>query len=213
MASQKTVKSKVSSVLADPSAQAVARVYADAFLGAASGNEEEALAEYESFLTEVLNQNATFEQLLTTQALSREEKRGLVGRLLGEHGSTVFGRFLKVLAQKDRLELVRGIYAEAVELLISRQGKGRVFITSARPLNDQQLSHLGAKLSEVLPFQPVLETDVNTDLIGGLTIRVGNTVYDGSLRTRLKTLRGQLRERGLHEIQIGRDRFCHTEGN
>lgn len=213
MASQKTVKSKMPSVLDDPSAQAIARVYADAFLGAAQGNEEEALAEYESFLTEALNQNATLEQLLTTQALSREEKGALVGRLLGEHGSTVFGRFLKVLAHKDRLELIRGIHAEAVELLNTRQGKGRVFISSARPLSEQQLSTLRAKLSEVLPFQPVLETDVNKDLIGGITIRVGNTVYDGSLRTRLKTLRGHLRERGLHEIQSGRDRFCHSEGN
>ncbi|MCA9041515.1 MAG: ATP synthase F1 subunit delta [Planctomycetaceae bacterium] len=213
MASQKPLKTRQPSVLEDPGAQAIARVYAEAFLGAAKGDEEAALSEYESFVSDVLNQDARFERLLTTQALSREEKGELVNRLLGEHGGSTFGRFLKVLTQKDRLDLVRGIYAEAVELNNQRQGKKRVFITSARPLNEKQLSYLAEKLDAVLPFQPVLETDVNTDLIGGLTIRVGNTVYDGSLRTRLKTLRGQLRERGLHEIQSGRDRFCHSEGN
>ncbi|QDU78743.1 ATP synthase subunit delta, sodium ion specific [Polystyrenella longa] len=213
MASQKSLKTKQQSVLADPSAQAIARVYAEAFLGAAAGNIDEAMAEYESFLTEVLDKDARFEKLLTTQALSREEKSGLIDRMLGQHGSSTFGKFLKVLAQKNRVELFRGIYAETVELNNQRQGKKRVFITTARPLNNSQLTYLSEKLSAVLPFQPVLETDINKDLIGGLTIRVGNTVYDGSLRTRLKKLRGQLRERGLHEIQSGRDRFCNTEGN
>ncbi|MEZ6049137.1 MAG: ATP synthase F1 subunit delta [Planctomycetaceae bacterium] len=207
------IKTRQPSVLEDPGSQAIARVYAEAFLGASSGNEDDALAEYESFVSDVLNQDLRFEKMLTTQALSREEKATLVERVLGEHGNSTFGNFLKVLARKDRLELIRGIYVEAVELHNQRQGKKRVHITSAKPLSDSQLNHLANKLNEVLPFQPVLETDVNTDLIGGLTIRVGNTVYDGSLRTRLKTLRGQLRERGLHEIQSGRDRFCHSEGN
>ncbi|MCA9036130.1 MAG: F0F1 ATP synthase subunit delta, partial [Planctomycetaceae bacterium] len=48
---------------------------------------------------------------------------------------------------------------------------------------------------------------------GGLIIQVGDTVYDSSLRSRLQQLRGRLVEKALNEIQSGRDRFSHTEGN
>ena len=68
-----------------------------------------------------------------------------------------------------------------------------------------------ARLKELFPFQPVLEPAVDPSLLGGLRIRVGDTVYDGSLRARLKQLRHRVRERSLHEIQSGRDRFSHSE--
>ena len=54
---------------------------------------------------------------------------------------------------------------------------------------------------------------VDESLIGGLVIQVGDTVYDSSLRTRIKTLAGRLTERTLNEIQSGRDRFSHPEGD
>ena len=67
------------------------------------------------------------------------------------------------------------------------------------------------KLASVLAAQPVVESVVDPKVLGGLRIRVGDTVYDGSLRARLKQLRHRVRERSLHEIQSGRDRFSHSE--
>jgi F-type H+-transporting ATPase subunit delta len=59
-------------------------------------------------------------------------------------------------------------------------------------------------------FEPILETRLDTSLLGGVIIRIGDTVYDSSLRTRMKQLHERLRERSLHEIQVGRDRFSHS---
>ena len=63
-----------------------------------------------------------------------------------------------------------------------------------------------------VPVGPaVIGRVVDPDILGGLRIRVGDTVYDGSLRARLTQLRHRVRERSLHEIQSGRNRFSHSE--
>jgi F-type H+-transporting ATPase subunit delta len=70
-----------------------------------------------------------------------------------------------------------------------------------------------SRLQSALAAEPIVIPSVDERLIGGLVIQVGDTVYDGSLRTRLKNLRQRLREGYLNEIQSRRDRFSHSEGN
>ena len=55
--------------------------------------------------------------------------------------------------------------------------------------------------------------EVNPAILGGMVIRVGDTVYDSSLKARLRQLRGRLKQQATHEIQSGRDRFRHPEGD
>ena len=86
-------------------------------------------------------------------------------------------------------------------------------IRSARSLTDNSRAQISSQLKNKLGFDPILQELVDESLIGGLIIQVGDTVYDSSLRTRLKTLAGRLTERTLNEIQSGRDRFSHPEGN
>jgi F-type H+-transporting ATPase subunit delta len=94
-----------------------------------------------------------------------------------------------------------------------RAGKRRVQITSPQPLSEEQLGRIRDRLKATLPYEPVLQVETDPSLLGGLLIRVGDTVFDGSLRARLKDLRLRMRERYLHEIQSGRDRFSSPEGN
>ncbi len=81
------------------------------------------------------------------------------------------------------------------------------------PLSDQSRDRIRQRLAESLPFEPILETQVDPSLIGGIVIRVGDTVYDSSLATRVTQLRDRLQQRSLYEIQSGRDRFSSAEGN
>jgi probable F420-dependent oxidoreductase len=62
-------------------------------------------------------------------------------------------------------------------------------------------------------FDAILETSQDPELIGGMVIQVGDTVYDASLKTRISQLRDRLRQRSLNEVQSGRDRFSHPEGD
>ena len=208
------IRTRPPSVLEDPSAQAVARIYSEAFLNAAeSVGVEDALEEFASFLDDVLAKHPDFEAILLSGIIGRDEKVALIERVIAPHGSQMFTSFLRVLARHDRLELLPIILKESQIEHEIRSGRRRVQVTSARPLSEATWQRILGRLDQLLPFQPMLESQTDPSLLGGLLIRVGDTVYDSSLRTRLRQLRTRLRERSLHEIQSGRDRFSHPEGD
>lgn len=208
------LKTRPAHVLQDPSAKGVARVYVQAFLNAARElGIGDPLEEFTSFHDDVLVKNPEFARLLTSEMTSTDDKLGIIDRVVRPYASEFFTNFLKVLARHDRLVLLPVILAETWLEHEKRGGKRRVHLKSAVPLSEQQLGQIHDRLQSVLSQEPVLIPVVDADLLGGLVIQVGDTVYDGSLRTRLRNLQRRLRERYLNEIQSGRDRFSSPEGN
>ncbi|MDA0833311.1 MAG: ATP synthase F1 subunit delta [Planctomycetota bacterium] len=214
MAKEQQLKTRVPHVLEDPGSAAIAKVYAQSFLDAATAaGIKEPLVEFSSFVTEVLEKNPEFDQLLTASTLTSAQRVELIDRIVAPHSSELFASFLRVLARHDRLMLLLSILHFGEMEQESRDGKRRVQITTAQDLNSKTRDTIEQKLSKALSFIPVLETRSDPRLIGGMVIQIGDTVYDGSLRTRLNKLRDSLRKRSLHEIQSGRDRFSHPEGD
>jgi len=196
----------------DPQTGAIARVYAQAWLGAIPpGQAQDLLEEFQSFLEDVLAPNPEFARLLTSGVAGRDDKLRLIDRVLAGRASPLFANFLKVLARHERLDLLPVIFRQATLLHEKATGRGRVQVTTALPLGAEQLRAIEQRLSEQLPFAPIIEQAIDPGLIGGMRIRIGDTVYDGSLRLRLRQLRERVRERSLHEIQSGRNRFSHQE--
>jgi len=207
-------KTRPSHVLEDPSANVVARVYANAFLNAAGeAGQAEALEEFTSFVDDVLRPNPEFARLLTTEVTGREEKLGLIDRVVAPTGSERFTNFLRVLARHERLELLPLILGETWLEHEKRAGRQRVIVRTAAALDEKRLDGIRERLAAALPFEPILIPEVDETLVGGLVVQIGDTVHDGSLRTRIRDLKDRLRERYLNEIQSGRDRFSHPEGN
>src|SRR5262249_56227312 len=84
-----------------------------------------------------------------------------------------------------------------------------VEVRSAAPLDDDQRDRLRRELQETFHLEPLLETEVDPELLGGMLVRVGDWVYDASVRTQLETIRNQIIARSSHEIQSGRNRFSN----
>lgn len=207
-------KTRPSHVLEDPSAKVVARVYAKAFLDAAGdADQNDALEEFTSFVDDVLTPNPEFARLLTTEATGRDEKLGMIERVVAPNASERFTNFLRVLARHERLELLPLILGETWLDYEKRAGRQRVIIRTATPLDENRLEGIRSQLAAALPFEPILIPEVDKTLVGGLVVQIGDTVHDGSLRTRIRDLKDRLRERYLNEIQSGRNRFSHSEGN
>ena len=214
MADKAQLKTRIESVMEDPHMGAVARIYADAFLNSIPADQTgEALEEFRSFVEDVLDKQADFSRLLLSGTVSRDVKLALIDRVLSGRASDLFTNFLRVLARHDRLDLLPLILAQSGLEYEKRSGRRRVQIISAQPLSDGELEKIRERLAGQFSFQPVLEPAVDPDILGGLRIRVGDTVYDGSLRARLKQLSAQVRERSFHEIQSRRNRFSSPEGN
>ncbi len=207
---QKTMKSNTA---IDPRGESIATVYVNAYLDAAGQESAGAAEELISFVDDVLASQSDFSQLLCGTSLGQDEKIQLIDRIVAERATPRFTSFLKVLARHDRLALLPMIRQLAEAEFEWRSGKRRVNVTSAAEISEQTLESIRSTLRSSLSIEPILETRVDSTLIGGLVIRVGDTVYDGSLKTQIKQLRARLRERCLNEIQRGRDRFSHPEGN
>ncbi len=201
-------------VLEDPSSKAVARVYAVAYLdAAASAGEQNPVEEIASFQADVLDRQPRFAAILSSRAIGADEKLAVLDRTVVPQASPFFGNFLKVLARHDRLDLIGYVVEEVRREHERRTNQTRVEVKSALPLTGDQLKEITDRLRSEMHFEPIVQSSVDPSLLGGVVIRIGDTVYDSSLRTRIGALRNRLRERYLNEIQSGRNRFSSAEGN
>ena len=199
---------------ADIGAQQVARVYAEAFLNVAEklGQVEELLGEFESFVATV-QRNETVRSFLTSGAIGRAAKGEVLDKALTGRASPTLVNFLLVVNHHGRLDVLGPIVHACHEIRNRRLGRLRVQVRSAVPIDAAAQQHLRDELRRKLRLEPMLETQIEPELLGGLVIRVGDMVYDGSVRTRLERLRQQIRSRSLYEIQGRRDHGSHSEGN
>jgi F-type H+-transporting ATPase subunit delta len=205
------IKTRPDHVLEDPGAMAVASLYARSYLNASANKAGDAEQELASFVDDVLVGNSDFYTLLISDSIGKKDKLELVDRAITSRCSEFFANFLKVLIRHGRMELIDEIREVVVRVREELAGQQRVGVRSAQPLTDKSRERVASQLKDKLGFDPILQESVDEGLIGGLIIQVGDTVYDSSLRTRLKTLAGRLTERTLNEIQSGRDRFSHPD--
>ena len=137
----------------------------------------------------------------------------MIDRAVAPSASPTLANFLRVLARHGRLDLLPLILGEAHVAREKQQGKRRVTVITAVPLTDAQAHDLRGRLDAAVSFTPVVIPEVDPAILGGLVIRVGDTVYDSSLQARLRQLRGRLKSQATHEIQSRRDRFRDSEGD
>jgi F-type H+-transporting ATPase subunit delta len=103
-------------------------------------------------------------------------------------------RNLLVLLARDRkLAYLTDLAAAYRERLLAHQNVVRAEVTSAVPLTAEQTGALAASLSAVTGKKVELSAGVDPDLLGGVVARIGSTVYDGSVKTQLARMRGELK--------------------
>lgn len=200
---------------ADVGSEQVAAVYAEALLGAAekAGQTEAVLAQFESLLSDVLDRFPKLEEILASGLISCEEKVAIVDRTFGAQAIPLFGNFLKVLAEHGRMDCLRAIYWQCRVQYDQLRGRVPVEATTAEPIDAALAGRIRKAAARLVAGEPLLVTKVDRRLLGGIVIRVGDTVYDASVATQLHKLRDKIVRRSSHEIQSRRDRFRYPAGN
>ncbi len=195
-------------------AQQVAAIYAKAFLGAAekSGQVDALVADLHG-VVEVLAQFPKLNAVLSSALVSDEEKQTAREKIFSGRLAPMALDFLKVLSRHGRLDILPTVEHEVRKLHDQLSGRIRVQLVTAAPLANGQESGLHASLRKVLGGEPQVDAVVDPQLIGGVVLRVGDTVYDGSVARQLSQVREQMITRSIHEIQSRRDRFRHSGGN
>jgi F-type H+-transporting ATPase subunit delta len=199
----------------DVDALKIGAVYAKALLGAAeaAGQTEAVIGEFDSLVTDVLDRFPQLEAVLASAIISPADKDDVLDKTLGKQASPLLLNFLKVVAKHGRLGTLRAIRRSLHEQHDQMRGRVRVRVTTATPLDDDVANRIADLVRNVLKHEPVLESAVESDMIGGVVLRVGDMVYDASIATQLAHIREQMINRSVHEIQSRRDRFRNPEGS
>jgi F-type H+-transporting ATPase subunit delta len=134
----------------------------------------------------------------------------MLDSVFGRRMSSLTLNFIKVVAQHERLDCVRAIERAARKLFNVLRKRIEVLVETAAPISNQLQYTIAAKLKQTLGRDVVLATDVNPDLLGGLVVRVGDTVYDGSLAGRLKQMQAVTLDKTTATIRESLERFSIT---
>ncbi len=176
--------------------RSVARRYLGAALQAADRDGlREALGEQLEALQALLGASPKVRRLLGHPSLSLERKFEALAKLLGEAPVEPLRRLIALLIENDRLEALEAGAEVYQQLVDEAEGVLRAFVTTARPLVEDQSDRLAAALSSWLGESVVVDAQVDPGLLGGIAVRVGDRVLDASLRARLERIRERMLER------------------
>ena len=194
---------------ADVDAEEIAEVYAEAYLDAVTGqggSPDDAIAEFAS-LVDVLKTQPKFQAVLVSAMIPTDEKIALLQKAIASSASPLFWNFLRTVAQRNRLDLLLPIFIQTKTLLDERHKRIPVTLTTATEIDSQLFTALSDKLRSVLGGEPIIRSVVNPEVIGGLVVRVGDTVYDASVSAQLQSVCRQMIDRSAQEIQNRRESF------
>lgn len=122
------------------------------------------------------------------------QKKKAVRELLGPKASGLLLRFLDLLIEKKRFSLLPLTATKLEEIVSSEQGVVRVQVRSATELTKEQLASLEAGLRKFSGKAVLLDAKADPELIGGLVVRMGDTVLDASVKNHLQRLKTRLAE-------------------
>ena len=172
-----------SSEVADAGQESVASIYAKALLATTekSGASASVLQELDAVVNDVLGGQPKFSSALASPRLSVEDKLRMIDNVFGGRVSSELLRFLKVLARHERLGALRDINRAFRRLYNEAHGRVEVSVTTAETLRTEQQSEVKQALQAKLGRQIDLVTHTDPNVLGGIVVRMGDTVYDASL--------------------------------
>ena len=175
----------------DADREHLGKIYAKGLIAAAEGQgvTEQVLAELDSVIDDVFDKLPDFEQLLSSPRIGLADKTRLLEQAFASQMSPLCLNFLKVTAGHGRLDCLRQIRTAAREQFNEMRGRVEVNVETAGELTPELVTRIRERLAATLGRQVELCCNTNPDLLGGLVIRVGDTVYDGSLSQQFEKMR------------------------
>jgi F-type H+-transporting ATPase subunit delta len=140
-------------------------------------------------LRDLVAESADLALLVTGAGFGRaDQERAMTAVLTRAGADALTVRFVGVLCQNRRLAALDAVTRAYLAQLSERRGEVIAHVASARPLSDRQTQRLTEALKRKLGPKVVVDPKVDANLIGGLVVRVGSTLFDASLKTKLMRL-------------------------
>ena len=174
-------------------AATVARNYADTLLALAVRAQD--ASGWGAMITDIasaVRRDHTLRTFLASPKIAPRLKKQILGKALGDRVPRIFLRYLETLIDNRRQTLIPEIAVAYTDLLEEREGRVHADVTVARTLDADGEGAVARNLSRALGKTVVPHLSVDPAILGGVVVRVGDTVIDGSVRRRLALLRRRL---------------------
>lgn len=175
------------------SREAVIRNYADTLLELAS--REGAVVEYGEWLGELAGLyegERKLQLFLDTPRVTTEEKQRLIRTVLGDEAPGPLVRFLQVLVGNRRHRILPRVSEAYRELVDERKGRVRAVVTLATEPEGEFRAELERQLNRAFRKDVTVQFRTDESIVGGVVVRVGDRLLDGSLRRRLRDLKRRM---------------------
>ena len=146
----------------------------------------------------MIEESADLARLVRSPVFTAEEQVKALGAVLDKAGiGGLTAKFLKLVASKRRLFAAQAMIADFGKLHDAARGVSRADVTVAEPLSPANLEALRKALTDVAGSSSVeMNVKVDPAIIGGLIVKLGSRMVDGSLRTKLNSIRTRMKEVG-----------------
>jgi len=125
----------------------------------------------------------------------QEAKEKLLESLIGVHPiNQITHNFLKVLLEHNRIRYYQQIYESYQDSVNEHNGIVSARVSTAMPLDLSEVKVLEEKLSDVTGKTVNMDPQTDADLLGGIVVQVGDTIFDGSIKTKLAEIKRRLAE-------------------
>ncbi|WP_414624652.1 ATP synthase F1 subunit delta [Calothrix sp. CCY 0018] len=169
---------------------AISRPYAEALMSIAQSNN--VADKFDSDVRSLLNllkESQPLQNFFANPFIDGEDKKGVISKILSDDTNPIFRNFLMLLVDRRRITLVDDIGQEYLAKLRELNQTVLAEVISAVPLTDEQKQTIKEKVKSMTDAREVeLDSKINSDIIGGVIIKVGSQVIDSSLRGQLRRL-------------------------
>jgi len=164
--------------------------YATALFGLARDEQQiDAVTRSLDTIEAAMTESADFKSLVTSPLIGRVEAGKAIRALTPTLGlDPITAKFLGVLADNGRLSELKPVIKMVRRLASDERGETAAEVTSAYPLNDDQVARLNSNLKARLGRDVAIDVKVDPSLLGGLVVRLGSQMIDASIKTKLNNL-------------------------
>ncbi len=171
----------------------IARNYAEALLALArKAGDLQAWGRMIDDVANAMERDDRLRNFLEAPQIAAEQKNAVLAKAFEDRAPRLFLRYLQRLVKNRRQMLIPQIANEYRDLVDEVEGRVHAQVTLAKPIDDEQRAAIARQLTQKLGRTVVPQVRVNPNILGGIIVRVGDRVMDGSVRRRLSLLRGRM---------------------
>lgn len=174
-------------------AELVSKRYASALFELAFEEQKHHKVQEElAFIRSCIEDEPSFFELLKSPLITADEKKDIISNIFRDRVCMEVLNFLYIIIDKGREAYIKNIVNEYILLVDSVQNKVDAVAITAVPMEKQDLLMLQANLSKSSGKNIQLQNQVDPTIIGGVLVKIGDKVIDGTIKNRLATMQEQL---------------------